>query len=286
MNNVNDLIKNSSNRLRYIEFCLIYKGEVSRSDIVSKFDIKQASATRDLMQYSEDSHGRNLYFDSKTKKHLIRDDTFIPMYDISDSEALYWLKVECSPSENEVLAYRFKRMNLPSQKELSPIVRGIIGKRCVSIGYFSLNSGKKTERVIVPHSIFDDGLRLYIRAYDRKREAFLDLSASRIFEASLLDAKPDINELKKNDNEWNKEVELVIIPHPALRHKEIIEYEYKMIRGELRVKIKASTAGYFLRTWNIDCSFDAELPENVYHLHLSNIKSLSNISSINKLAPK
>ena len=285
MNNINDLIKNTINRMRYIEFCLIYKGEVSRSDLIRKFGIKEASATRDLKQYMDDTNSKNAHFDSRLKKHLILDKTFVPLFKITDEEALFWLKVESFSTTNEFLTYRFKRLSLPGQNVLAPISRAIINNKCVKIEYMSLNSGKGADRVVIPHAIFDDGLRIYIRVFDRKRNKFLDFSASRVVNAKLLEEEPKESEMKKNDDEWNKIIDLSLVPHPKIDHKEVVEYEYKMIREKLKVSIRSSLAGYFLRVWNVDCSSHATLPHKTYHLYFENRKEFEENSNIKLLAP-
>lgn len=276
-------VSNSEERLMYIEFCLTYKGEVSRSDITDMFDVQSASATRDLIKYNQDSD--NSYFDEKRKKHIINYEKFKPKYIINDVDVLSWLNKEKTKPDNRLVTYRCQRINLPSMSVLAPITRAIYQKKTALIEYSSINSGK-SERVIAPHSIFDDGLRIYIRAYDRKRNDFIDLSSSRILKSSFINKEKQSHELIGNDYDWNKEVELLITPHPKIKNKETIEFEYKMVRGELNITSRASCAGYFLKAWGVDCSELATKDHNEYHLHLKNIKNLMDIESINKLAPK
>lgn len=287
MNNIELLSDNIRDRLRYIEFSLLYKGEISRSDIMSKFNVKEATATRDIKSYSDLSNNKNCFFDSKTKKNRIKE-TFQQLYNLTDEEALFWLKQETYPNQSSFITYRFKRLSLPEQKALAPITTAIMNKLVVQIKYLSLNQGRETIRKIIPHSIMDDGLRTYIRAYDRVRENFITFSTSRIIESECLpEYQIEPIETQDKDTEWNEFIDLIIIPHPKLLHKNIIEYEYKMIRGELKCTVRKAVAGYFLFAWSVDCSIgDIYLDHQTHHLYLKNIEQLKNIESIKKLAPK
>ncbi|NXZ89513.1 WYL domain-containing protein [Serratia fonticola] len=142
----------------------------------------------------------------------------------------------------------------------------------VEIEYLSVESGV-SRRVITPHSLFDDGLKIYIRAFDSNRKKFLSFSPSRITSSKLLSSTPSMGERIEDDESWNSFVDLEIVPHPKIKVKETIEYEYKMVRGMLKIKVREATGGFFLRSWNVDCTLDAELTPKVYHLHLSNVKN-------------
>ncbi|WP_233606964.1 WYL domain-containing protein [Citrobacter sp. FDAARGOS_156] len=269
MNPISTFTPHDSDRLRYIEFSLIYKGEVSRSSLMEAFNIKEASATRDINKYNEITEGKNSYFDSKTKKHIINDEIFSPYYNLSDIDVLCWIKSEKIEKTDINYIYRCQRLNIPSKEAFSPITRAITQKKKVEIEYLSVTSGK-SKRIITPHSLFDDGLKIYVRAYDSKYKKFISLSQSRITKANLLNVIAEKGESISDDIEWNNILELEIVPHPRIKFKDTIEYEYRMIRGSLIVKVREATAGFYLRAWNVDCSFDAILNSEIYQLHLKN----------------
>lgn len=267
------------NRSRYIEYCLRYRGFINRADLITKFDISEASATRAIKEYIELSGFKNAKFNPENKSNEITNE-FTPLFDISEKEAIEWLQLENLPSNQSPLVYSFQRLNLPDEMEFAPIIQAITQQKCARIKYLSLSSGEK-ERIIVPHSIFNDGLRIYIRTYDRNRDKFIDLTASRIVEANLLEDRPKSHETGTKDHEWDNLIELTLIPHPNLSKiaQEVIQYEYKMVRGKLRITVRQSTANYFLRVWNVDCSPCASLNPEVHHLRLENIEMLSEVLS-------
>src|SRR5262249_3711169 len=58
------------------------------------------------------------------------------------------------------------------------------------------------------------------------------------------------------DDQWNRVIELELVPHPEHPRPEVVLMDYDMPDGVLRVKVRAANAGYILRRWNIDCSPD------------------------------
>lgn len=272
-----------SDRARFIEFCLKYKGAVSRADLMDKFALSEASATRAIRSYIDDSIDKfgkdspNALFNKNTKLNETSDH-FNDLFNLSEEEIFHWLQLENIPNSNEPLIASFHKLNLPYETEFAPIVRAIMQEKCVRMTYLTLSSGAK-ERVVVPHAIFSDGLRLYIRVYDRQRQDFIDLASARIAKSVVLDEIPKNDETRANDHLWNDYVELNIIAHPRLSQvaQEVIQFEYKMIRGRLKIMTRKSTVNYFLRVWNIDCSKNASLDPNVYHLRLENIALVSDL---------
>ncbi|HBL7134535.1 hypothetical protein, partial [Serratia marcescens] len=105
------------------------------------FGIKEASATRDLNQYIELTNEKNSFFDKKSKKHVIRDETFSPHFELTDIDALCWLKAEKVDKSEQYYTYRCQRINLPSQREFAPITRAITQKSKVEIEYLSVDNG-------------------------------------------------------------------------------------------------------------------------------------------------
>lgn len=277
MQNV-QIFQKISDRLRYIEFCLIYKGFITRGDLMQLFDLSEASATRAIREYIERSDFKNAIFNPETKANEITKD-FSPLYDISDQEVFQWLQLESIDTTTCPLIYTFPFLTLPEQPAFSPIIRAIIEKKCVEIHYLSLNTGEK-KRVIAPHAIFNDGLRLYIRTFDRDKNRFIHLHPARVVKATLLSETPAIHESAIQDNEWNEFVELSLIAHPKLNEleKSVIEYEYQMSRGKLKTRVRKSTANHFLYAWHVDCSETARLDHKVYHLWLENRESIADVA--------
>ena len=273
-------------RLSHIDFRINYLGSVGRFDLIKRFGIKEAAATRDLTEY-KNLAPQNLTFDGQSKKY-VRADTFESLFNFSSSQVLTAL----SQGLGEDFIGNHKpylycetpaQLNSPSLAVLSVLSRAICQKRVVGIGYRSLTSGT-TSRDIIPFALADNGLRWHVRAFDRRRARFSDFVVTRISDPVITQSEVLEHETRDQDIQWNRIVELEIVPHPKIEHPETIEYDYGMIDGVLKVNVRAALAGYVLRRWNVDCSTNHTLEGNEVHLWLRNSPALYGVQNI-LLAP-
>lgn len=81
------------------------------------------------------------------------------------------------------------------------------------------------------------------------------------------------------DIQWNRIVELTLVPHPDRKYPEIAINDYGMQNGELHLKLRAAMAGYILRQWHIDCSPDHCLTDEAFRLWLKDPLALYGVGS-------
>lgn len=269
-------------RLLHIDFRLCFLGTVGRGDLVSRFGIKEAAATRDIASYKEISP-ENLLYDSKAKTYT-RSNTFTPIFGYDSNQALTalvygfgddFLGIRKSPIICETPA----QLNKPSLEILSVLSRAIYQKKVVKITYRSLSSGETT-REIIPFGLVDNGLRWHVRAYDRRRSRFTDFVLTRICNPTMIDGSIDEDEIIDCDIQWNRIVEMEIVPHPRLKYPRTIEEDYAMEDGVLRVNVRAAVAGYVLRRWNVDCTENHSMDGEENHLWLRNRAALYGVDNL------
>lgn len=278
-----DISQTQQERLSHIDFKLRFLGTIGRNDLVTRFGIKAAAATRDITLYKELAP-ENLEYDTKAKIYT-RSEPFTPLFDYSRHQALTalahgfgddFVAVHKSHIACEIPA----QLNKPQLDTLSVLTRAIHQKRPVELTYRSLSSGQTT-REIAPFVLVDNGLRWHVRGFDRMRSRFSDFVINRISDPNLIsNSKIKEHETKDNDIQWNRIVELEIVPHPRLRFPETIEHEYDMTDGILHVNVRAAVAGYVLRRWNVDCSDDHRLEGAEYHLWLKNRQALYGVDNL------
>ncbi|AMK76535.1 MULTISPECIES: WYL domain-containing protein [Methylomonas] len=274
-------------RLLFIEFRLYFLGDIRRQDLMQRFGIAPAVATRDFAQYRE-LFPNNISFDNKSKTYVIGP-AFSPAFQHSAERVLTALSRGFGDgiggSGEPLLTCELpKILNHPSISILAPITRAIHLQKIVSIDYTSHSSGFST-REIAPFALVNDGLRWHVRTYDRKRSKFLDLVITRIPRSQLIeDGQVLPHELPSADIQWNRIVELDLVPHPNQEHPEIIENDYGMTAGVMHLKLRAAVAGYVLRQWIVDCSADHKLGGKEYRLWLKNHLAIYGVSSAD-LAP-
>ncbi|HGI9618188.1 TPA: WYL domain-containing protein, partial [Vibrio cholerae] len=245
-------------RIAHIDFTLLFKGEAVRADLVDRFSIAAAQATKDFTMYRELAPG-NIEYDQKLKLHK-RGEAFEPLFDYDVVRTLATI----SQGYGDGFTGKVKpplaceapyHLNKPSLSIVAKVTEAIHKGKALSITYVSLSSGETT-REIVPHTLVDNGLRWHVlRGFDRKHSEFRDFVLTRIKAAVVLeDSTLSEAELEAQDRQWNRFVELELVPHPRIEHSEAIELDYGMTGGVLKVEIRAATAGYLLRQWHVDCS--------------------------------
>lgn len=273
-------------RLFHIDFKLYFLGSVNRTDLVSRFGIKEAAASRDLSLY-KDLAPKNIEYDTKAKTYIQRDG-FAPLFEYSGSQTLaallHGFGDDFVGTQKPIVTCEAPtQLNYPNIQTLALITRAIHNSQVLKIQYRSLSSGL-SEREVVPFALIDNGLRWHVRGYDRERNRFADFVVNRIEAPQLINEEVSEEQTKAADNQWNRIVELHIVPHPNLKHPETIEAEYVMNSGLLNLSVRAALAGYVLRKWNVDCSKEHTLVGPEYHLWLKNTPTLYGVDNLS-LAP-
>jgi hypothetical protein len=277
-----DHSQSQKERLSHIDFRVCFLGTIGRNDLVSRFGIKEAAATRDITLYKELAP-RNLEYDTKAKIYR-RSSTFKPIFNYSSSQALAALAHGFGDDfvgihKGFIACEMPAQLNKPSLTTLSVLTRAIHQNKAATITYRSLSSGQTT-REIVPFVLVDNGLRWHVRAYDRRQSRFSDFVITRIADPEIIDNMVEEHETRESDNQWNRIVELEIVPHPRLKHAKTIEIDYAMENGVLNVNVRAAVSGYALRRWNVDCTEDHSMEGPEYHLWLRNRQALYGVDNL------
>ncbi|MGO2355612.1 MAG: WYL domain-containing protein [Marinomonas foliarum] len=276
-------------RIAHIDFTLLFKGEAVRADLVDRFSIAAAQATKDFTLYRELAPS-NIEYDQKLKLHK-RGEAFEPLFDYDVVRTLATI----SQGYGDGFTGKVKpplaceapyHLNKPNLSIVAKVTEAIHKGKALSITYVSLSSGETT-REIVPHTLVDNGLRWHVRGFDRKHgpsgapNGFRDFVLTRIKAAVVLEGSTlSETELETQDRQWNRFVELELVPHPSIEHIEAIELDYGMTGGLLKVEIRAATAGYLLRLWNVDCSETACLSTSHCQLALNNRAALYGVQNL------
>ncbi|WP_354566403.1 MULTISPECIES: helix-turn-helix transcriptional regulator [Rahnella] len=265
-----DLSMVQRERLAYIDFRLYFFGEIGRPDLIERFGVAPAGATRDLALYRE-IVPHNLTFDGSNKIYRIGQ-AFSPLFEHASKRVLSALALGFGDGVSGLMQALLPcespaALSIPKMDVLAAICRAIHTNRPVAIRYHSMSSGE-SERVIVPFALVDTGLHWHVRAYDRKSGEFRDFIVTRIEAPTLLDEEPQANELPDNDIQWTRIVELDFVPHPSVERPEIIKMDYGMTDDSIRIRVRAAVVGYMLLRWRVDCSPDHCLRGPEYRLWL------------------
>ena len=282
-----DIPATQQERLAYLELRVRFLGECGRREILDRFSIQEAAATRDFAAYRALAPN-NLDFEPSLKRYL-PSVYFKPIFDISPERALSWLSQGFGDGisvrhKGHVLSEPVPFISQPDLDVVAILSRAIYQRKAAKIRYCSLSSGY-SNREVVPFALANSGWRWHIRAFDRKNRQFRDFVLPRITSATLLDGAPAEDELSDRDNQWNRIVDLELVPHPDnITFTDAIKLDLAMDNGVAQVQIRAALAGYLLRLWNVDVSPDHSLRGYEYHLWLRNTPALYGVQNL-VLAP-
>ena len=272
--------------LAYIDYKVFFSGELRRADLESRFGIAPAAATRDLTCYRGLAPS-NLVYDSSAKLYTIGE-RFSPISPFVVDRALAWLRQGYGDGlvlniGGQLPTAGTDLLSPPPLETLGTVARAIHRGQVLSVRYQSLSSGSSV-RDIVPLALIDNGLRWHVRAYDRKNSRFGDFVINRIFNAKSATIPMAEKETLVEDEQWNRQIDLELVPHPKLPHPKAIKADYGMSGGVLRVSTRAAVAGYALGRWSVDCSPKHSLDPNRHRLWLRNPRVLDGVDSAT-LAP-
>lgn len=247
----------------------MFTGQVSRSDLITRFGISEAAATRDLAIYRTQAP-ENLTFDKTAKIYRISQ-SFVPKY-LKDIEAkrllqslVYGVGNDFVTAPETFIPCEHAGPSLvPTTEVLAAVSRAIFQKKVLRMEYFS-GTGNHGLREIVPFSFESTGLKWMVRAYCRRNSEFRHFVLNRIKSAEVLwNSKPGEEEGRENDDEWNRVIKLELVPHPAasVGDRAMVEQEFRMADGMFILRVRAALAGFILRLLNVDCSEKQNLRHN------------------------
>lgn len=273
-------------RLAFIDFCLQFFGQISRADLVNHFKTGLASCSRDLTLYREVAPD-NLNLKHETKQYY-RTSVFTPVFEHNPEATLNSLcrgfgdgfSNGITPSDVCIDATRLIH---PNSDVIATIMRAINNRQAISCDYISLTSGE-SKRVIVPHSMANNGQRWHVRAYDKKNKGFRDFVCTRLQNVTEIEKPIATIQGKEFDKQWNSIHKIILVPHPSIKHFKAIELDYSMTSGKIELNVREALLGYLMRQWHVDCTDDATLTAGEHHLWLKNAKQLKEIPNM-VLAP-
>lgn len=281
-NELASLTQPQRDRLAFVELRVRFVGDIRRQDLVSRFGIQSAAATRDLALY-KDLAPKNIDYDAKAKAYVIGAD-FRSVFDFPAERVLAWLSQAFGDGEPTTIKPWIicdipSRLSQPDLTTLALVTRAIHQEYPLKIVYHSLTSGE-TKREVVPFALIDNGLRWHARAFDRRTSEFRDFAITRIQRPQVLsNSRILAHERSDQDIQWTRIVELELVPHPDQPRPEITEMDYRMASGSLRLKLRAATAGYSLRQWSVDCSADHRLRGPEFRLWLKDHLALYGVKN-------
>ena len=246
-------------RLEFIEFRLFWEGTINRKDLTDTFGVSVPQASADIKQYKQTAPG-NIYYDKRQKKYQVSS-KFEPVLGAIDAHKylsnLSMLSGGLIKEDETFMGYIPEFSVVPSfERTIDPyilkrIVRALRERKAINIQYQSMSRPSPVWRWISPHAFAFDGFRWHVRAYCELAKDFRDFILGRIIDVQNVKAS---KVMPSDDYKWNHFVTLKIGAHPDLTpdQRGIIEKEYKMEDGILKIKVRAAFIYYVLLNFRVE----------------------------------
>ncbi|MFA0415428.1 helix-turn-helix transcriptional regulator [Vibrio renipiscarius] len=256
-------------RYRVIEIVALWEGRLTTNHLMQSFGIGRQQASKDINSYLADIAPGNLVYDKHLKGYK-PSDSFAPK--LTSGHADEYLHILARREDMTVtfdeleMGFEHTAMIGPVTRNIAPevlrpLVQTIRAKKRVDICYTSLKNGEKVERIISPHTLVCTPLRWHVRAYCEHAGGYRDFVLSRIH------GVPDINDNtahgKQDDTLWNTGVTIELVPDLRFndKQKKVIEKDYGMTNGVLRIATNASLVRYLLDAYSIDIHMQKNKPQ-------------------------
>lgn len=241
---------NSLQRFQFIEACLVWRQGLNASDIQKHFNVSKPTAKKYLDEYKALIKGLPLNYVASKKQYQAPKD-YTPRYislSLTDYQKCFGEQVETA-SDIEVLNAAERNINFKLVRTLLTACRENLR---VEVGYRSMGSPDTPNRIIQPHSLIYDGLRYHLRAYCEKNQAFRDFVLSRFVDTAEIEGPA--THTKQQDQEWQTQVDLVLIPDNRLtpEKQQIIELDYGMTNGRLTLTTRAALVKYLVYKYTVN----------------------------------
>ena len=268
-------------RLRFIDRCLHYFGQIARADLLQTFQTGLASGTRDLALYRELApHNMTLRHDTKV---YYRTATFTPLFEhdpnliLGELSSGTWAELSMGPRLAGICLDAAPSI-IPTDAILAPLLLAISQRQAISCDYISLSSGRQP-RELIPHTLVNNGRRWHVRAFDRRSQSFRDFVLTRFTRVQPLAQPTAEYEQATHDMSWQHILPLTLMPHPKLPYPEAIALDYGMQQERLNLEVREALLGYVMQQWLVDCSADYRLNPAQYPLALADHQQLNAITN-------
>ena len=235
-----------------IELLAWWEGRVQPSQLTEYWNCSRQSASKKLKDFNQAYPAALVY--QKSDKSYHPTPSFSPRH-ISQhaNEYLNWLLGYTPPANNKLATLELQ----PPQRNISPqfmrpIVQALREQRRLDVDYGSVTSADGEGRIIVPHHLVKTHNRWHLRAWCERNSDYRDFVLSRFNGTPELMDKSSKD--GSDDTSWHTEVEVIFAPDPRLSAEKfaVIEQDYAMHNGQLRLNTKACMVNYLLQSLNLD----------------------------------
>ena len=269
-------------RYRLIEIIALWEGRLTTTHLCDTFGIGRQQASKDINNYIREIGPGNIVYDKKLKGYAPTD-AFLPHVTSGQADEYLHLLNRNTELSNTFESLRLQVANtevlgVPIRNVrpeiLRPIVTAARSQSRIEVDYVSVHNPDREGRIIVPHTMVYTGLRWHVRAWCEKNQDYRDFVLSRFRdEVEVLDTSV---QGAAGDVAWNATVVLNLVADPRLtpEQREVVEEDYGMQSGSLKITTRACLAHYVLQQLRIDPVRSGSLPPESTQIVLTNMEEV------------
>lgn len=262
-------------RFEAIEILLLWEGRVSRSRLLSLFDVHETLASRDIANY------RLQYPDACepeiASKSYVASWGLRPQLTAGEFDEYQRLIGASRGFEGVAASVPFEHSQIDATAIRYPLFsqihQAISLGRCLQVQYRSMTNPQGQDRIIRPHALIQAGARWHVRAFCAKAQEFRDFNLGRISKAS---ASEDVGlQSGDQDQAWHQIISIRLIPHRGLSAAQAMMVRDEYMGGTVAkvFTVRASMAKYLIQSFRAAVDPDREkAPEHL--LMVANAKEL------------
>lgn len=263
---------NEDERNRVIDMYLTGFGEISRGQLMELCHISEATASKALRRFSEIYPG-DLTLNRANKMHQIGPEYTSKRFTTAE-EVLMFAVYGRLPADQVWSPFGLRQ---PCY-HVRPLDNDIVGMvlRAMHHGfylfmdYLSLRrEGTVSTKQVAPIVCFESSGHWYLRAFDLENSEVRTFRLTRILRVwqTFENAKLE----HRRDEDWARQVELILIPHPRHPAKQTIAADLGVADDRpSRIFTNAVLASFYLQFLRVDCSEEYCLSPVTYPMALGN----------------
>lgn len=234
-------------RLRAIDEAAFWEGRVNRAGLLRRFGISVPQATNDLRDYQARAPGNLRYY--TREKAYVAEPAFKPLFGAPSAEA-WLLDSEGGSGRAMPVAVTPRPARLVDPWVLRRVAKFRRDGMALRVLYQSMAEPEPQWFWISPLAFGSDGIRWHLRAWNYDAARHEDLLFPRILE---LNGERPAGSVPV-DADWQRMVLVRLCPAARLSpgQRRVIEADYGMTGGEVRMEVRAALLFLFLRRLGLD----------------------------------
>jgi predicted DNA-binding transcriptional regulator YafY len=253
-------------RFEAIEILLLWERRVSRSRLLSLFDVHGTLASRDIANY------RLQYPDAcepeMASKSYVASWGLRPQLTAGEFDEYQRLIGASRGFEGVAASVPFEHSQVDATAirypKFSQIHQAISLGRCIQVQYRSMTNPQGQDRIIRPHALIQAGPRWHVRAFCGKAQEFRDFNLGRISTVSASE-RADL-QVGEQDRAWHQMISIRLVPHRGLSAAQAMMVRDEYMGGTVAkvFTVRASMAKYLIQSFRAAVDPDREkAPEHL-----------------------